>query len=73
MRRPRRLGAVTVPTAAAYLISGAPWAPIIICILLIITAMTFASLLLAATWSCKEYRRESAYGLVKLIIESRRP
>jgi membrane protein YdbS with pleckstrin-like domain len=69
---PSRLAVTTVVPVCAigYLILPNPWAALIGCALLAVTATVLALLLLPAVWSRKSYRRDAAYDLIKLIIVS---
>lgn len=68
-----RLIATTVPMpAGACLILSQPSAALTGCIVIAAMIGFLALLLLPAVWSGKKYRRDAAYGLVKLIIQSRR-
>ncbi len=73
MRSPRRLAAITIPASAGvYLTSSDPWLALLAYIFVVMAATAAAVLLLPAVWSRKKYRRDAAYGLAKLIIESRK-
>jgi uncharacterized membrane protein len=73
VRSPRRLAAITIPASAGtYLTSAHPQLALLLYTFLVLAGIAAAALLLPAIWSRKAYRRDAAYGLVKLIIESRK-
>jgi hypothetical protein len=73
VRSPGHLVIITIPASAGvYLILAHAWVTLMGCIFLAVTATVLALLLLPVVWSRKQCRRDAAYDLVKLIIESHR-
>jgi uncharacterized membrane protein len=73
VRSPRRFAVMTIPASAvSYLMVSSPQLAVLIYILLATAVFSAALLALPAVWSRKKYRRDAAYGLVKLILGSRK-
>lgn len=74
MHKARRIIATIIPASAwAYWLSHTSWMPIALFALLAAMVALVSFLVLPAVWSGKAYRRNAAYRLVQLILQSRRP
>ena len=70
MPSPRRLTTIAIPTATTYVVLASPRLLIATWALMTVITIILALLLLPVVWSRKKYRRDSAYRLIKIILES---
>jgi len=73
VRKARRIIAMIIPASAwAYWLSRISWMPIALLALFAAMVALVSFLVLPAVWSSKAYRRNAAYRLVQLILQSHR-